>query len=463
MCSLFTPFATWGTAFVLRANLLSASAFRLAIHVVAGLLILLLIAGSVLTLALTHTLERQTTAQIEEETLLFLDIYQAKGKAGLIDSVKQLSAQPVAQSHKVGVFDQQKLHLGGQISLAPDFLGWQKIRFATTDQKNVELHAKATQVEGLILVVGRSTEWITQAKQQLIMWLVFCGVGLSIGILLLGYLASRRAFLQLNAMRLTLKHFADGDTQARIPVAKHPNQIDFIAQQMNAHLTRLTGLISSMQTTATAIAHDLKAPLSHAQIALYEASELSTQGQDPEPQINRALDELYQLNQTFETILRLSRLQTQTDISHFKPVDLNILVTDMLELLEPLAQQANIQLQFYPQPQATSLLCDEGMIKQLLFNLVNNALTHCPSQSKVSIAIHTTDERTCLLVKDNGKGIKKDDLERVLQPFTRLDSARSTSGNGLGLALVKAVADQHKAKLEFSDANPGLQVSVCFS
>ncbi len=447
-------------------NIATGSAFRLAVQLLAVFVVMLVLAGGVLVTAVTNTLEMETRAQLEEEMLLFGDIYDAEGLSGLTGTIEELSRQSVLFDRALGLFDKDKVHLAGQVSLMPDFVGWGKTHLtlvAASPDNEDSYHARVFQLDSMTLVVGRSTAHIDAAREQLILWLLATGLCLAAGTLLLGYLASRRSYRKLQRIGQVLKTIAAGDMNARIPVADKPDQIDLIALQMNAQLQHLATLVTGIQATATAIAHDLKTPLSHAQIALYEAGDKCDQDEDPEQEITQALSKLEQLNQTFDTILRISRIQAHTDRSNFAWVALHNLTDKIYDLLEPAAQDAGIQLSVAPhqQPELT-LFCDAGMIQQLLINLLNNAITHCPAGSTVRLSAEQYGQETILTAEDNGPGIPRSERESIFKPFTRLSQSRTTPGNGLGLALVKAIADAHQARIVLADADPGLRIQVIF-
>lgn len=453
----------------------------MALKLLAGFVVVLLASGYLLVSALSTTLENQTRAQLEEEAVLLSDIFKAQGQRGLIESVESLSARSKVFNHQLGLFDENKLHLGGSISLMPSFIGWQKTqlvvkseRHQQADDKDNRLnqkkssqqyHVKVFKLDKLTLVVGRSSENIDRLVKQLISWLLAIGVVLGVVIVMLGFLASARSYAKLRSMSDVLRLIAKGSTSARIPTSTDNDQIDVIGRQMNEHLAHLEKLISGIQTTATAIAHDLKTPLSHAQIALFEAQELIDQQSDPQLQVAAAQDKLDQLNQTFDTILRISRIQAHTDRSQFRSERISVLIDNVIELLEPVAQQRSISLSANLQESAQSeiLVCDKGMIQQLLINLVNNTLVHCPENSIVSVSAIRQQQQLILTVVDNGPGIPDDEKTEILKPFTRLSQSRTTQGNGLGLALVKAIVDQHSASIALQNAEPGLRVLISFN
>ena len=102
------------------------------------------------------------------------------------------------------------------------------------------------------------------------------------------------------------------------------------------------------------------------------------------------------------------------------------------------------------------------MIQQLLINLLNNAINHCPEGSEIHLGAAQKDQSVVLTVTDNGPGIPADERDNIFKPFFRLSQSRTTPGNGLGLALVKAIADAHQADIQLSDTAPGLRVQITF-
>jgi signal transduction histidine kinase len=102
------------------------------------------------------------------------------------------------------------------------------------------------------------------------------------------------------------------------------------------------------------------------------------------------------------------------------------------------------------------------LLAQALSNLLDNAVKYSPSGGRIELSLTREGKIALLRVCDSGPGIPVESREKVLERFARLDDARSTPGNGLGLALVKAVAQVHDARLELSDAGPGLCVELRF-
>jgi signal transduction histidine kinase len=99
---------------------------------------------------------------------------------------------------------------------------------------------------------------------------------------------------------------------------------------------------------------------------------------------------------------------------------------------------------------------------QMLANLVENALRHCPPGTEIELSVTRRGSHILIHVRDNGPGIPAEEREKVFRRLYRLDASRTTPGSGLGLSLVKAVADLHGAAIALEDRNPGLAVTVSF-
>ncbi len=103
------------------------------------------------------------------------------------------------------------------------------------------------------------------------------------------------------------------------------------------------------------------------------------------------------------------------------------------------------------------------MIGQLIANLVENAITHCPAGAVITLAVRGAADQVRIIVSDTGPGIPEADREHVFDAFYRSDAARTSEGNGLGLAMVRSIADRHGAAISLEDNAPGLRVSVTFA
>jgi signal transduction histidine kinase len=219
--------------------------------------------------------------------------------------------------------------------------------------------------------------------------------------------------------------------------------------------------LSALRQVSWQIAHDLRSPLGRLRQGLDEARRTAVQPADYELAIERAVGETDQILQTFAALLRIAQIESGTRRAGFRSVDLSMLVTQIGQSYVPVAEDAGKQLDIAVAPDI-AVEGDRELIAQLLVNLVENSLRHTQDGARVEIRLVKRDGVPLLTVSDNGPGIPEKEREKVLGRFYRLEQSTAREGFGLGLSLVAAVADLHRAELEFVDHSPGLSVNLSF-
>jgi signal transduction histidine kinase len=138
------------------------------------------------------------------------------------------------------------------------------------------------------------------------------------------------------------------------------------------------------------------------------------------------------------------------------PTDLNSLLAETIQALEPLAAEKSVRLIYQP-VQLPELSVDPTRIRQALFNLLSNALRHTPSGGEILVAGNQVKGEVVLSVKDSGEGLLPDQLAAVFDRFYRADKSRSreTGGTGLGLAIVKAIVESHGGEVKARSEGKG--------
>ena len=173
-------------------------------------------------------------------------------------------------------------------------------------------------------------------------------------------------------------------------------------------------------------------------------------------------DELDRVLETFNALLNISKIETGRVQEEMVSVDMSALAEDACELYEPAAEEAGLSLRSKIEP-SIQIKGNRHLLAQALTNLIENALKYAGRGVVGVLLCEEEGERLVRLsVSDQGPGIPEADHERVIQRFTRLESARSRPGAGLGLAFVAAVAEMHGASLRFEELSPGLRVSLEF-
>lgn len=444
-------------------SIVSGAAFKSAAFALSVFALALCFIGLSIFSIVEKAMFDELEAQITEETILFNEIYEKNGQAALIESIHKLQSHRLQRPKLLGWFDQDAGKLAGNLNIAPDFIGWSRLRVETLSPGH-DYYAYASRIDKTTIVVGRNLKMVDVVRETLLWVLLLGGVSAAVLSLLMGYLASRGVFAKLQTLAATLDRVSKGDTQVRLPLSKADDQIDRISRQLNLHLDRLSTLINSTRNTATSIAHDLRTPLNRAFLILQEAKQARVGSEELADLIQRAEDELTNVNQIFDTILRISRLETTTTQSGFDDISVDDLLAEMAETYQPVIEAADQALSYENTVGAAARVYgDRKMLRQMLANLIENASFHCPQGTSITLSARILKGASaCIKVSDNGPGVPAEFRQRLLEPFYRLDASRNKPGSGLGLALVKAIALRHGARIELEDNEPGLRISIHF-
>ncbi|TYC61906.1 hypothetical protein FMN50_06500 [Rhodobacterales bacterium] len=449
-------------------DLLSGSSFRTSAKVAIGVLVLMCVGGTLFIWSATQALRNATELQTLEEAVLLSDIYSSEGRKGLVKAIGTLSDLVNSEDRVSAVFDEKGINLAGADLAMPDFIGVRDTTLQTISatERSDHFMLSVQRFNDATLVVGRSLKGVDDLRVHMVVGLVLMTVLLTLGTLILGLLASRQSFAKLRSIEGGLARVATGESDARIAIESEKDQIDRISVQINANLDALSDLMASMRATTMAIAHDLKTPLARVGLILNDALDAIDAGRDPAQQIERALAETGSLNEIIDTILRITRIRAGSPRKDMQLNDLGALAENTVEFFTPLASENGQTLEYLPgEASDYPLLCDKSMVQQMLANLVGNAIVHGGPGIAIRVRLHDLPERLDLVIEDTGDGIPDGQHGEVFDLFKRIDSARSKPGSGLGLALVKAVADHHEADIELAQTdpvsadNPGLRVA----
>ena len=227
-------------------------------------------------------------------------------------------------------------------------------------------------------------------------------------------------------------------------------------------LDRITELMESLRQVSNDIAHDLKTPLARLRHRLEAMQTRVEPGKKRDVSINEAIAQVDEILGIFGALLRIAQIEAGTRRSGFREFDLSAAFTDVAEAFAPAAEDAGKRLEAKIKP-SIRLLGDRELLTQMVANLVENAIRHTPPDTRIEVSLGSDRERIVATVTDNGPGMPAEEHERIFQRFYRLEQSRSTPGSGLGLGLVKAVADLHGIALQARDAEPGLQIVMRFA
>ena len=278
-----------------------------------------------------------------------------------------------------------------------------------------------------------------------------------------GVVISRSAAQRAEQLAKTTEGVMGGDLTRRAPVFGSGDEFDRLSEQLNAMLAKLERLVISSRSAGDSIAHDLRSPLTRLRNRL-EAGLRDTDKDGPRAALVRSIDDVDGVLDTFNAVLRLSRVQAGATGS-FRRTNVTGITDELAELYQPVCEEKRLAFNYTPQGDLF-VLADRDLIAQAMSNLMDNAVKYTPEGGAIRLeARRGADSDVELIVIDSGPGIPAEDRERAVERFVRLEQSRSQPGSGLGLSLAAAVAEAHTGKLVLADsggppARPGLSVTL---
>lgn len=450
-----------------RGSVTSGAAFKAAFRATLLFAAIVVVASFVAYNYVQLELRNSVISQVLDDQDFLQGIYQDAGQDQLIETIDQINHSKVGKPHALALFGQNGEKLVGNVDVAPGAIGWSEASLVLqpSDGAKVAPVALPYQVlsaplDQMTLVIGISLADVSVQEVRMIEAFVTMGLALSVAFLTIGYLGSLQSYRKLEQMADTLNQVSRGDTGSRLAVSVANDQIDRVSRAMNLHLDRLSALMATTKASAAAIAHDLRTPLSRAVLAVDRALELPETAPQTREVLEEVEGELTRLHGIFDAILRISRLETNASSIAVQPVNLAALLDDLGETFGPVAEDNGQSFAVDTADPTLAALTDGEMLTQLLANLIQNAINHCPSGSAITLGATARDGKAVVFVSDTGPGIPRAERKRVFEMFYQVDQNRAKGGNGLGLALVKAIADRLGATLRLMDAEPGLRVEV---
>lgn len=274
---------------------------------------------------------------------------------------------------------------------------------------------------------------------------------LSLPTLGIGILFGLRAQRRLDRIGQGYERIAEGDLSVRLAPQVVRDDLDVLTQRIDSATEQLETTMRQMSEFSANIAHDLRTPLTRLRALLDQGAASDM----PETYLEICSRQSDKIIAIFDAIQRIARLKTGDRRAKFQPVELEDVVMQAHEIYEAVAEDAGRTL-ICKLSDPDTAYGDRELLLQLLANLIENAIRHTEPGATITLTL----DYTTLTVADNGPGIPESERAKVFEPLYRVDRARSTPGAGLGLALVKAIADLHGADIRLSDQQPGLCVTL---
>ena len=277
-----------------------------------------------------------------------------------------------------------------------------------------------------------------------------------IGSFLIGYTIIH----SISRISRTARRIVDGDFAERVPIrANDTDEMNQLADDLNHMLDRIEALITSQRQVTNNIAHDLRSPLNRMrnrmEVALLDRNSEAAALREV---IADSVEDAENLLKTFNALLNIAQVESRAK-DDFKHESLSAICDDLAELYDVMTEEGEHSFEAHIE-RGLDIMGNRQLIAQAITNLLDNAVKYTPSGGHITLSAEQRGENIHVSVGDNGHGIPPDKRDDVLKRFVRLDSARSTPGNGLGLSLVSAIVALHNGSLQLYDNKPGLRIEI---
>ncbi len=381
----------------------------------------------------------------------------------LIDSVISHATSAIAGDRVYLLRDTSGKVLAGNLQVPPVHAGWSTLPSSVgSHEGGSDYRVYSGQIDGHQLVVGISLGEADEVGRLVLTSLGWAGAGFVLLVIATGLVVAARGQRRLDLISGTMERVGHGDLAARIPLSRRNDDIDGLSGSMNAALDRLAGLVEGMRQVSVDLAHELKTPLNRLGITLETTIEADVRGEPVTALLEQARAEGRQINATFDALLRIAQIESGARRARFTDLSLMPILENIAEAYAPVAAESGHSLTVETSGLLGPIHGDEDLITQLLANLVENAIRHCPPGTRIVISGHGRSSDVEITIADSGPGVPVEEHEKVFRRLYRLEKSRTTSGSGLGLSLAKAIADLHGAHISLRDNQPGLIVSIVF-
>ncbi|HIJ96570.1 MAG TPA: HAMP domain-containing protein [Desulfuromonadales bacterium] len=313
--------------------------------------------------------------------------------------------------------------------------------------------------------VAHSEEAVRQTRKTLAVILlltlpVAVAVSLAIGYFLAGRVLAPISVITRKAEEITAENLSE-----RLPISDSDDEFNRLATVFNQAFARIEDSFYRLKRFTADASHEMRTPLAAIRSIGETALHASNNQGDCREAIGSILEENDRLRQMIDSLLVLSRADSNQVELIRETVDLGELVRESVDLLNILAEEKHQSIRLAADLPVI-VTVDRAMVRQALINLLDNAIKYSPPESHITLTVgRTNSDDAYVSIADNGIGIPEPDLQRIFDRFYRVDKGRSreTGGAGLGLAIAKWAVECNNGRIEaHSTANEGSEFRIIF-
>ena len=269
-----------------------------------------------------------------------------------------------------------------------------------------------------------------------------------------GAVIARSVLRPVDTMSRTARRISGEDLHERLPRRETGDELDHLAETLNAMLARLEATFAQMRRFTADAAHELRTPLTALKGTIEVALRTERSGEEYRRVLASSLEDVERLVRLAEDLLLLSRLSVPASASRER-VELEPLLDEIADIAGRVADERGVVVGVKERAPA-AVMGDAIALRRAVMKLVENAVKYTPRGGRAELALRVADGWAEIAVSDTGVGMDPADLERIFEPFVRLDAARTrdTAGAGLGLPIARSIVTAHGGTLG-AESTPG--------
>jgi signal transduction histidine kinase len=407
-----------------------------------------------------NDIKAEVRSAINEEILGLFEVYREQGVPGLAAAVERRNRISLDESAVYLLTNAKGVRIAGDDIEWPRVVPLRNDRwFDVTDPEGDTLVGKIFILQDNVRLLVAQRSPLKKFRSDLRSRLTLAGMLAFLGSLLLGAWTLGRYRQRLTRIQTTARTILSGNLAQRLQLDGQQDELDELASEFNQAFAEIEKLMDATRHVSSAIAHDMRRPISAIRYRLEELLRRTDLPDDVHEQVALLLEQTDESLNAFAALLRLARLESGSYGPKREPVDLPALLAEVVETYEPVAAANHMQLTAdYGAASDSQLLGDWNLLFQGLQNLLDNAIHY--GRERIDINLQRQHDHAIITVRDYGPGVEDTALPRLFERFYRADSARTTGGSGIGLALVRAIADIHGGQVSASNAHPGFMVTI---
>ena len=246
----------------------------------------------------------------------------------------------------------------------------------------------------------------------------------------------------------TIRQIKADNLKLRVRIPDTKDEIKRLAETFNDMLGDLERSFSTQQQFIQDVSHELRTPLTILKGEIEVTLKKIRSSNEYAAVLSSSLEEINKIRKIVDDLLLLARFDSKKVPFEIKNLDLNAEVQELLNDMDILARQKDIKINFSAGESRIIFAADQNQLRQVLANLLDNAIKYTPAKGEVSIHLEKDDKYICVQVSDTGMGIPPEEQPFIFDRFYRVDKSRSHRGFGLGLSIVKSIVDAHQGKIK---------------